>query len=255
MSKQRILFLTAIILLMSCAPISSQEVDSTPVNHEQFTLLLKKHVSSNGMVDYEGFIEDKEVFDRYLSLLRNNPPNEETWTKNEQMAYWINAYNAFTIDLIMQHYPVSSIKDIGSTIQIPFVNTPWDIKFIKIGDVEYDLNNIEHGILRKKWSDPRIHFAVNCASFSCPRLRREAYEADILSQQLDEQAIAFINNEELNSVKDGRAELSKIFSWYAGDFKRILPVKEYINQYSEVLMSSKTEIDYKEYDWTLNKQN
>ena len=103
------------------------------------------------------------------------------------MAFWINAYNAYTIRLVLDHYPVSSIKDIGSKIKIPFVTTPWAAKFFSIGGEKMSLDNIEHGTLRKNYNDPRIHFALVCASISCPRLRNEAYTAAALEKQLDDQ--------------------------------------------------------------------
>ena len=102
--------------------------------------LLKKYVDDQGMVDYTGLKKDRLSLRRYLSGLENNAPNDD-WTKDEKLAYWINAYNAYTLDLIIQHYPVQSIKEIGSTIKIPFVSTAWDVKFIEIGGEKYDLNN------------------------------------------------------------------------------------------------------------------
>lgn len=124
-----------------------------PPSHAGFTRLLKRNVSEQGKVNYQGFIKDSVELNKYIKLLSANPP-QKSWSRNEQMAYWINAYNVFTIKLVAKYYPTKSIKDIGSSIQIPFVNTPWDIKFIKVGNDKLDLNNIEHGILRKKFEDP-----------------------------------------------------------------------------------------------------
>ena len=117
------------------------------------------------------------------------------------MAYWINAYNAYTIRLILNHYPVKSIKDIGSSIQIPFVTTPWADKFFSIGGEKMSLDNIEHGTLRKKYDDPRIHFALVCAAMSCPRLRNEAYAAARLDAQLDDQGRDFLGNPAKTSLR------------------------------------------------------
>jgi hypothetical protein len=143
--------------------------------------------------------------------LVNNPPDKKEWSESAQLAYWINVYNAFTIKLIIDHYPVESIKDIGSKIQVPFINSPWDIKLIEIEGKKYDLNNVEHSILRKDFEEPRIHFAIVCASFSCPKLRREAFTAEKLEEQLQEQAVDFINDPAKNSISKNKAEVSKIF--------------------------------------------
>ena len=214
-------FFAAVALLLSgCSALDPQQANTQPVSHEVFDGLLKKHVDAMGLVSYTGFQKDRELLDQYLKLLTTNPPNDQYWTEPEKMAYWINLYNAFTIDLILGYYPVESIKDIGAKVQVPFVNTPWDIKFIEIAGEKYDLNNIEHNILRKIFEEPRIHFAINCASMSCPRLRREAYSGDKLDQQLQEQAIEFMNDPGRNQITAEKAEVSKIFQWFGGDFTK-----------------------------------
>ena len=150
------------------------------------------------------------------------------------------------------NYPVESIKEIGGSIYK--VNTAWDIKFIHIGDQTYDLNNIEHGIIRKDFDEPRIHFAVNCASVSCPRLRNEAYTGENLDNQLDDQARTFINNPEKNKIETNKAELSKIFLWFKGDFnKGKSNVISFINTYSVKKINKKTKISYQSYNWNLNE--
>ena len=161
-------------------PAYAVAATSAVVDHSAFDKLLHKHVNAQGLVNYQGFKADEVAFNQYLAMLSKNPP-AANWPKNDQMAYWINAYNAYTIRLILDHYPVESIKDIGSKIKIPFVTTPWAAKFFSIGGERMSLDNIEHGILRKKFDDPRIHFSLVCASMSCPRLRNEAYTADKLN--------------------------------------------------------------------------
>ena len=167
-------FLSALLIIsVNACKVSDYTGNARPVTHEIWDSLLREHVSEKGLVDYKGFIKDSIQFNKYLDLLSKNHPNDKNWSKDEQLAYWLNAYNAFTVKLIMDYYPVKSIKDIKNGI--PFVNTVWDIKFIKIEDRTYDLNNIEHGIIRPTFKDPRIHMAVNCASISCPKLQnREA---------------------------------------------------------------------------------
>lgn len=227
--------------------------EGRPPSHERYTALLKKNVSANGKVNYQGFIRDSTALNQYLQVLRNNPP-EKSWSRNEQLAYWINAYNAFTIKLITMYYPLKSIKDIGGSIQIPFVNTPWDIKFITIGKDRLDLNNIEHGILRKKFDDPRIHMVLVCASKSCPVLLNEAYEADRLEEQFTKQAKAFLTDPYRNKISTDNPQLSMIFKWYSMDFNKDgMTVSDFINRYSAIKIKTDAEISYIEYDWTLNE--
>lgn len=222
-------------------------------SHEAFTELLKQHVDQRGTVDYPGFIRDSVKLNAYLELLGEHPP-QKTWSQNEQMAYWINAYNAFTIQLITKHYPLKSIKDIGSKIQIPFVNTPWDIKFISIGKSRYDLNNIEHGILRKKFDDPRVHMVLVCASKSCPILLNEAYDPARLDAQLTRQTKVFLEDPSRNQVSPREPKISMIFNWYAMDFnKNGGSVIDFINRYATVNIQQDAKITYLDYDWNLNE--
>jgi hypothetical protein len=219
------------------------------LEHKTWTKLLKKYVTEDGHVNYAGIKTEEKVLDDYLTVLSQNHP-EESWKKEDQLAYWINAYNAFTVKLIVKNLPVKSIKDLGGGIYK--VNTPWDIKFIKIGDETYDLNNIEHGIVRKQFNDPRVHFALNCASVSCPRLRNEAYVGSKINEQLDDQSKYFINNKSKNHIMGSSASISKIFDWFNGDFKETGGVVQFINKYADVKMNDKTKISYLEYDWSLN---
>ncbi len=225
-----------------------------PVDHSAYDRLLKKHVNENGLVNYKGFKADQKEFDQYLDLLSKNPP-AKSWSKNEQMAYWINAYNAYTIRLVLNHYPVQSIKDIGSKIKIPFVTTPWASKFFSIGGEKMSLDNIEHGTLRKKFNDPRIHFALVCASISCPRLRNEAYSADKLDRQLDEEGQGFLNDPTKNKLSKDAAQLSKYFDWYKGDWSNNgQSVVSWVNKYANTKISPSTKVSYLNYNWKLNEQ-
>lgn len=249
-----ILIFTA-FLFQHCLSDAPFKKDSKPMNHKQWTILLEKYVDMDEMIDYQGFEKDSIALNTYINEIRDNPPDENVWSTEEQIAYWINAYNAFTVKLILIHYPLKSIKDIGSAIQIPFINSPWDIKLIEINGEKLDLNNIEHSILRKKFHEPRIHFAINCASFSCPKLRREAYIAEKLNSQFDEQAIKFINDPERNDITDTHANISKIFQWFKGDFTKSGSLKEFINRYSEIKIEGDVTISYLNYNWSLNERS
>ena len=224
-------------------------------SHEIFDKLLKKNVTADGKVNYKAFIKDSVELNKYLNLISNTPPDEKTWAKYEQMAYWINAYNAYTIKLIIKYYPIKSIKDIGSSIQIPFVNTPWDIKFIIIGKEKMDLNNIEHGNLRKKFDDPRVHMALVCASKSCPILLNEAYDPKRLDDQFAKQTKAFLADPFRNKMSTDKPQLSMIFKWYGMDFnKNGGSVRDFINKYSDVKIKADAKISHVDYDWGLNEQ-
>lgn len=229
---------------------------SKAVSHDLLDALLKKYVNSQGNVDYAGFKKDSVRLNQYLGLLAKNPPSD-SWTKEDQLAYWINVYNAFTISLVAKHYPVKSIKDIRPGIS--FINSVWDIRFIKIGKETYDLNNIEHSILRKKFDEPRIHFAINCASYSCPRLRNEAYTGSKLSTQLTEAAESFIADKTKNDITTDKIVISKIFDWFGGDFslrdphgKKKGSLIDFLNLYSKVKINQKARISYMDYNWSLN---
>ena len=252
MNMQRMLMTGLVSLLLTSFTTTTHMAPA--VDHSAYDQLLKKHVSAKGLVDYKGFKADETAFNKYLALLSANPPTDQT-PKNEQMAYWINAYNAYTIRLILDHYPVKSIKDIGSKIKIPFVTTPWAAKFFSIGGNKMSLDNIEHGTLRKKYNDPRIHFSLVCASISCPRLRNEAYTAAKLDAQLDDQGRDFLNDPTKNKVGKDKAELSNYFNWYKGDWKdNGQSVAKWVNKYSTTKMTDDTDVSYLDYNWNLNGQ-
>lgn len=238
-------------LLFISVGVSSIGLTQEHLKHESWTKLLSKYVSDEGNVNYAGIKKEEDKLDAYLKVLSENHPTE-SWKKDDQLAFWINAYNAFTVKLIVKNYPVKSIKDLGGSIYK--VNTAWDIKFIKIGEETYDLNNIEHDIIRKEFEEPRIHFAVNCASVSCPKLRNEAYVGSKLDKQLDDQAKAFINDKTKNDIQAKSAKLSKIFRWFKGDFEKgKQSVEGFINKYATVKITKKTEIDFNDYLWDLNE--
>ena len=253
--KQAIIsFFVGVIILsvLSSCKVSDYKSEAKPVSHEVWNELLQKYVADDGLVNYRGFIKDSLRFNEYINILNGAHPNKKNWSREEQLSYWINAYNAYTVQLIIRNYPLESIKDIKDGV--PFVNTVWDIKFINIEKAKYDLNNIEHGILRPKFKEPRIHFAINCASASCAPLRNEAYTASKLESQLEDATRKFINNPTRNQLGEKKALLSKYFTWFKGDFTEQLTVIEYINQYAEVKINDDAEIDYLDYNWKLNEQ-
>jgi hypothetical protein len=237
------------ISVTSCAQKSVPVSDCEPPSHQVWTELLQTHVDSNGWVSYEGFVADSVRLNKYLSAISDCYPNPD-WSKEQKLTYWINAYNAFTVKLIVNHYPVASIKDIKKGI--PFINSVWDINFFKIGGEKMDLNEIEHSILRKNFEEPRIHFAIVCASESCPRLLNEAYEAETLEEQLSLQAKSFVNDNSKNEIESEEIRISSIFKWFSGDFTKKGTIQEFIGPYSDNDFNSSAKVKYLDYDWRLN---
>ena len=243
-----------ILLLSGCGTFETPSSDAQSFSHEIWNDLLEEHVSDEGWVDYKAFRKDTIALQKYLDLLSNNPPNEKTWSKKEQLAYWINAYNAFTVKLIVDNYPLKSITELHPKPYIPMVNTVWHKKFFKIGENSMNLDAIEHKILRKKFTEPRIHFAIVCASYSCPKLRNEAFTEAKLSEQLTDQTFSFINDSKRNIIKKDKVELSKIFKWFKGDFTKNGSLISFLNKYSKVKIDENTSVGHMKYNWSLNEK-
>jgi len=212
--------------------------------HFLFDELLKKYVSDNGNVDYEGFKNSREKLLGYISILQNTFPKFDKLkpSKEQKLAYWINAYNALTIDLILQNYPLKSIKDIDK---------PWDQRLWKFGNKWLNLNDIEHQILRKM-DEPRIHFAIVCASFSCPKLQNTAFTVSDIETQLTTATKEFLDDSTKNYISQNNLRLSKILNWFAKDFKTNGSLIDFLNKYTEIEISSKAKKSFKDYNWDLN---
>lgn len=235
------LFLSILIVLFG----NSISANAQSLDHSMWSKLLKANVSVGGNVDYKGFKADANQLQSYLSYLEANAP-KTSWSENEQLAYWINLYNAATIHLVAENYPVASIREIND-------GSPWDKQFIHVGNELLSLNEVEHEILRKKFKEPRIHFAINCASESCPRLLNDAYVGHILDQQLNAAARAFINDSSKNKITAKKAELSLLFSWFQEDFTTTGTVISFVNRFSEIKVGSAAQVDYLPYSWQLNE--
>ena len=243
-------FLSASVLSNREQTIIKVEAKSTTVkptlniDHSQWDKLLKKYVDKEGYVDYVGFKKDIAELDAYLEMFSKNQPQKD-WGEPELLAYYINLYNAATVKLIVEKYPVKSIADISR---------PWTKDRISIGNKTFSLDDIEHNILRKM-NEPRIHFALNCASISCPKLSNEAYVASKINEQLERATKEFINSDK-NDISNSNAQISAIFKWYVKDFKvnGNTDVIAFINQYSSVKMNSNAKVMFKKYDWDLNER-
>lgn len=232
---------TPIVELVNKQPDQGRMPQTRPM-HKYFDYLLSTYVSTDGKVNYKGISSEIDRLDKYLKDLQNFPPQDD-WGRSEKLAYWINAYNAFTIKLICDNYPISSITDLDN-------GKPWDRKWIDIDGQSLSLNDIENVIIRPKFNEPRIHFAVNCAAVSCPPIANEAFTKDNLESLLTARTKAFINNPTYNILSDHPAQISKIFDWYSEDFGKVV---EYVNKYMTSKQPPITEVEYLEYDWKLNK--
>ena len=220
----------------------TESVQNSKDVHQIWDELLMKYVDGEGNVDYKGFKKDTATLDLYLEKLALKVP-ENSDSREEKLVYYINLYNAATVKLILENYPVASIKDIDK---------PWDTKWVKTGEKTISLGHIEHKILRKL-DEPRIHFAINCASYSCPKLSNRAYTLNNLEQQLQEASIDFVNDPKRNKISEQSAEISEIFKWFKSDFTSGSNLRDYINQYSKVQIAEGTKLRFINYDWSLNE--
>lgn len=241
--------------VLLCLPAAS---NALPAGDALFTDILSSSVKG-GLVDYRALARDGRL-PEYMDFLSEAEPGG--MDAPEELAFWINAYNAYALKLIIDNYPVGSIRDLGTGFSI-FGTSVFEREFFVIAGRKMSLDNIEHDIIRERFREPRIHFALVCAAKSCPPLRGEAYTAENLDEQLDEQAEIFINHAEWNSFDPARkrARLSRIFRWYGGDFgdsrrELLVYIAPYVNdpEIRESLMDEpgRWSVRYANYDWSLN---
>ena len=222
----------------------SQLVGQTSI----FNHLLQMHVTKDGVVDYKNFNGQK--LKKYTAYLKKTTP-KKSWSVQKQKAFWINAYNAYTINLILDARQSKKLKNSIKNIKRKG-KSAWEIPFAKVGGKTYTLNYIEHEILRKNLFDPRIHVGVNCASSSCPKMSNEAFREDNIDSKLDVLMRNFVNDTLKNKISNKKIQLSSIFDWFQEDFKKNGTVIEYVNRYSKIKISSNATISYLKYNWTLN---
>jgi Protein of unknown function, DUF547 len=230
--------------------------------------LVKKHVkwlpdNKQSRVDYAGFAKDRAELKKVLDALSAVPKAEfDGWSKDQRMAFLINAYNAFTVEVILTKYPdIKSIKELGS-----FNRGPWKNEFFTLLGEKHHLDWIEHEELRPKYADPRVHAAVNCASIGCPALRNEAFTAAKLDAQLEDGMIRFLGDRTRNRVADGKLQVNAIFKWFKEDFEKgqkgFSKVEDVFAKYATQLSDKPEEqaavkakslpIAHLDYDWSLN---
>ena len=197
---------------------------------------------------------DRQQLGEYIDALEQIPIRR--YTREQQLAYWINLYNAVTVDVVLQHYPVKSIRDIDISPGF-FADGPWGKKLLSIEGQAVSLNDIEHRILRPVWQDPRLHYALNCASLGCPNLSNSAYIADTIDHRLEQAATDYINNPRGVSFKNGKLSVSSIYSWFRNDFgKSDSAVIDHLQHYAAVPLKDSLadtgHISAYHYDWSLN---
>jgi hypothetical protein len=242
----------SIMVLIGLTVLLTPALSETAVDNSLYATLLKKHVK-NGVVDYRGFKAEEALLDQYLKVLEN--VDTKSLTRNEQFAFYVNAYNAWTIKLILSGYPgIKSIKDLGSLFK-----SPWKKKIAKIDGDVITLNDIEHQILRPRFKDPRVHFAINCASKSCPPLISEPYDGDNLDSHLDRSVKAFLSDRKNNYLEGNTFYVSKIFQWFSEDFNK--DIIGFFMKYADENLKKELKakagditISYLYYDWSLNGQ-
>ena len=238
--------------------LSSNNANAEIIDHQIWHKILKTYIQA----DHSGINlfayaqvtkKDKMALDTYINNLSKLDPT--SYSRSEQMPYWINLYNAATIQLVLNNYPIDSITELGET---PDSFGPWNDKILSVNTQALSLNNIEHDILRANWQDKHIHYAVNCASFSCPNLMAEAFTADNLARLLKQGAKDYINHPRGTKFENGQLKMSSIFEWYKVDFggnnqDLVAHFKDYADKkLLKRLSGYKGEISH-DYNWSLNQ--
>ena len=250
MKNFRYLLFLSVVLFSFVTALVETASSANGVDNTIYAELLGKYVK-DGVVNYQGFKNEESVLDMYLKALEE--VDSKILSRNEQFAFYVNAYNAWTIKLILSGYPgIKSIKDLGSLFK-----TPWKKKICRIDGKIITLDDIEHNILRPRFKDPRVHFAINCAAKSCPPVRSEPYRGGELDQQLGEMTRAFVNDLERNRLENHTLYVSSIFKWFAEDFNKDIVgffLKYAKGDLKEQLEANKEKIrvKYLDYDWVLN---
>ncbi|MGX1925919.1 DUF547 domain-containing protein [Vibrio sp. NH-7] len=251
------LFLTLVSFHVFSAPKSelwpfwqqSDQSNPATISHAKWQTFLDKYLIQEGqytLVKYGSVsTPDKQKLNQYITTLAAIDPRE--YSLNEQYAYWVNLYNAITVELILNDYPVKSITKLGGL----FSFGPWGDEVVTVAGKKLTLNDIEHRILRPIWNDPRTHYAVNCASLGCPNLQLQAFTAGNTEQLLEKAAMEFINSDKGVLYTSSRVQLSSIYDWFADDFGNEQELIQHLAKYRPELTKLSGKFSY-EYDWNLN---
>lgn len=238
----RVLLPLFTLLNLGWTEIRGQDAIQVP-NHTAWTQLLEKYVDASGMVNYHGMRQVAEEVAEYLRYLETFTPDLD-WSRNRYLAFYINLYNAGTVKLILDNYPIGSIRDIQN---------PWGQALFTINETSLSLDDVEHKVLRSL-QDPRIHFAINCASISCPKLVRKAYTEIGLEKELNDAVKSIFTSSKMFQNKKNGLYLSSIFKWYRRDFETTNgTLINFLNHYHDVPFRDDVKIHFLPYDWDLNQ--
>ena len=236
---------------------NSDENQAAQVDHAIWDQIVKRYVfnSADGInrVNYENLKKTgSKSLKAYLKILARTPVSK--YNRDEQFAYWVNLYNALTLKVIVDAYPVTSIKSIGGVFGF---GGPWKAKRFTVEGQEISLDDIEHNILRANWREPRIHYAVNCASIGCPNLQREAFTRENTQRLLNKGAVEYINSTRGADVRNGRLQVSSIYVWFKADFGGsdqgvVQHMRTYAQPQLQQALSQVSSISSNDYDWNLN---
>ena len=211
-------------------------------NHDPFNALLQQYVDATGKVNYKGLVANITQLEEYISNL-TSMGIQAHYSRNDKLAFWINLYNAVTLKLVCDNYPISSITEINE-------GKPWDINLVEVQGKKYSLNEIENSIIRPEFKEARIHFVLNCAAKSCPKLLNKAIYPSSMEEDMVKASEDFLSNKDKNQIFSSAARISKIFEWYKDDFEDLI---SFLNKYGPAQIDAKTEIVFNEYDWSLNE--
>ena len=277
MKFMKIRFLASLTLFMfGFASLSFPQVD---FSYDDYRAVLSRYVDDNGMVNYSSLKADRRQLDRFVQNLGALDRAEyDTWTQPEKLAFWINSYNALTLKVIIDNYPIKSSR-LRSVLypknSIRQISGVWDKKKFRVMGESVTLDHIEHEIVRPKFRDPRVHMALVCAALGCPHLRNEPYTGSRLKEQFDDQTRTFLGHPQKFAINRAQKKifLSSIFKWFGDDFTVAYPpggnfahlngpeksvlmfVSGYLNDSNKkYIFSEAVSIEYLDYDWTLNQQ-
>ncbi len=230
--------------------IARRSGQTAPARWNDWEEMLQRYVQSDGKVKYGAWRHEAKKLEELIASVGRQAPSTNC-SREDQLAYWINLYNAATVSLMLRHYPVQSIRDIKTASRIPFFGSIFDRHFIPVAGMKLSLNDIEHRILRRL-KEPRIHFAINCASESCPALSREAYNSRKLESQLQSGTLQFLSDPAHNVIDKEHTELSAIFGWFLDDFGGEEGLREKMKSWTGKEELPK-HIQFKKYNWKINE--
>ncbi|GAB2959538.1 DUF547 domain-containing protein [Hymenobacter coalescens] len=242
-----------LLLWLALLTTGSARADNNSLQllHQPWDDLLKHHVQADGRLSYAALAEDDDQLRGYLQALRRTTPQAD-WSRQDQAAFWLNVYNAYTVYLAVEYYPVQRLSDIKIKT-VSGYRSVWEAPEVNVGGTLYSLNQIEREVLpRLLPQDPRRYFALHCAAASSPVLLAEAYDGARLEGQLHEQTRRFVNDAARNQLTANAVQVSSLFDWHAAEFGETAQLIAFLNRYARTPVAPTATVQYLPYDWTLN---